>query len=370
MKPLPILLLAAVMTATAAPRTEPSLRELFKAHFDIGFGVGVLDGPRTALLRHHASVVSCENDLKARSLRPAPDTWSWEKADAWLAWAESTGARPIGHTLVWCYMMPPWLEEKVKAGGLTKEQALAWQDDHIRRVLGRYGTRVRTWDVVNEALSDDSAPDAPLLRKDPWSDLCGTDYIVAAFRSARAAAPDAKLLYNDYNLELPHKRARLFRLLKLLEEAGCRPDAVGIQGHYNLESPKLEDLEATIREIHAAGYPVHITELDVSVYRWEGGANLQNNGPDGKPTQPVHQELPPELHERLAAQYRRLFEVFLRHADKIERVGFWNTDDGNTWLNNWPVKGRPNHPLLFDRNLQPKPAFHAITGLAGTAPQP
>ncbi|MEI8311817.1 MAG: endo-1,4-beta-xylanase [Verrucomicrobiota bacterium] len=368
MKPLGFAVVLAAMPATAftqlsaSTRPEASLREIFSPYFSIGFGTEHVSGAREDLLRHHASSVSCENSLKARALRPAADKWNWEKADAWVDWATSLGLDPVGHTLVWCYRMPEWLLDQIKLGKLTKAEALRWQDEHIRSVLGRYEDRIRTWDVVNEALSDAPASDDTLLRSDPWSDLCGEDYIIEAFRSARAAAPNARLIYNDYNLEMPAKRARLFRLLRRLEAEGCRPDAIGIQCHGNLEAPTIADLQAAIVEIHAAGYPVHITELDVSVYSWKAGANLQIRAYDAR-TDEGYAVLPDEIQQRLAGRYRDLFSVFLRHADKIGRVSFWNIDDGNTWLRNWPVRGRLNYPLLFDAQQRPKPAFDSVVSL-------
>ena len=360
---------AVALDAAASPgRAEPSLREVFAPYFEIGFSSGLPSPERVALLRHHAATVTCENFLKPQLLRPDPDTWNWKPADDWLEIVESIGARPVGHTLQWCYNVPEWIVKRIEDGTLSKTDALAWQREHIQTVLKRYGNRINVWDVANEALSDAApteSPDAdPLLRRDPWSDLCGVDYLVEAFRTAREAAPDAILLYNDYNLEMPAKRKRLFRLLQILEDAGCPPDAIGIQGHYSLPTASFENLEAAIKEIHAAGYPVHITELDVSIYKGPAGADLQGGGNQGaRPPDPVFETLPDNLQKQLADYYRTLFTIFLRHSDKIGRVSFWNIDDGQTWLRNWPVKGRPNHPLLFDASQNPKPAFHAVVDL-------
>lgn len=344
-------------------RTDPSLREAFAPHFAIGFGTEQTSAAREAVLSHHASALTCENSLKPRALRPAPypASYVWDKADAWLSWVESLGLAPVGHTLVWSYMMPEWLLARARSGELSRTDALAWQDAHIRTVLTRYGERIRTWDVVNEAVADGPSPDV-YLRSDPWLDLVGEEGLVAAFRSARAAAPHAALLYNDFNLEQPAKRARAIRLLRRLEAEGLRPDGVGLQGHCTLSDPPAADFEFAIIDFHAAGYPVHITELDVSVYDWAPGADIGamlKRGYD--PAVDVgYDTLPAELQERLAARYRDLFTVFVRHSDKIARVSFWNIDDGDTWLRRWPLPGRPNHPLLFDRQQLPKPAFHAI----------
>lgn len=354
-------MLAAFLAGQAVDaQTEPSLGAAFAGRFEIGFGTDRPGGARADLVRRHASTLTSENCLKPRTLRPDAQTWDWEKGDAWLAFSEELGARPVGHTLVWCYNMPKWLLADIEAGTLDKAGALAWQDAHIRAVVGRYGPRIPTWDVVNEALAD--GPGEALLRKDAWSDLCGVDYVVEAFRSARAAAPEARLLYNDYGLEFADKRARLLRLLATLKEAGVRVDGVGIQGHLQLSKPRVAELEAAIVEIHAAGYPVHITELDVDVYTRGEGADVRRMeaGVDKG-----YAELPAELSERQARAYGELFRMFVRHADKVERVTFWNVDDGNSWLNFWPVRGRRNHPLLFDRDQKPKAAFWAVIEAAG-----
>lgn len=334
---------------------EPALKDVFKKHFLIGMSADHPQESRASLLRHHANAITPENGMKFYSLRPAPDVWNWEKADRTVDFAAANDLKIVGHTLVWCYRMSPWVNEQIASGELDKAAALALQDEHIQQVVGRYKGRVKTWDVVNEALADGPGPE--FLRSDPWSNLCGVEYVVEAFQSARRADPDAKLLYNDYNLEFPDKRARLFRLLALLEDRGVCVDGVGIQGHMQLSRLRLAELEAAIVEIHAAGYPVHITELDIDVYSRGEGADVQRIETGGDAG---YAELPEELQTQLAAGYGELFRLLVKHADKIERVTFWNVDDGNSWLNNWPVKGRKNHPLLFDRAQQPKPAFWEV----------
>ncbi len=343
-------------------RTEPALKDVFRGKFSIGMAADNPQGARAVLLLHHANTMTPENAMKFYTVRPEPGVWNWEKADHSVNFATANGLEIVGHTLVWCYQMPGWVKDRIDSGALDKAAALDLQDDHIQKVMARYKDRVKTWDVVNEALADGPGPE--LLRSDPWSDLCGVDYVVEAFRSARRADPEAKLLYNDYNLDFPEKRTRLFRLLALLKEQGVRVDGVGIQGHMQVSRPRLAELETAIVKIHAAGYPVHITELDLDVYSRGEGADVRRIE-SGEET--GYAELPDELQARLAECYADLFRVFVKHADKIERVTFWNVDDGNTWLNNWPVKGRRNHPLLFDRAQRPKPAFWKVVANADAA---
>lgn len=311
----------AAETVTPPARTEPTLKGVFQGRFSIGMSADNPQGARAALLLHHANTITPENGMKFYTLRPEPDVWNWEKADRTVDFAASNALEIVGHTLVWCYQMPAWVKDRIASGAIDKAGALALQYEHIQKVMTRYKDRVRTWDVVNEALADGPGPH--FLRSDPWSDLCGADYVVEAFRSARRADPDATLLYNDYNLDFPEKRARLFRLLALLKAEGVRVDGVGIQGHMQVSRPRLAELEAAIVEIHAAGYPVHITELDLDVYSRGEGADVQRIESGGVTG---YAELPDELQARLAERYSDLFRLFVKHAEKIERVTFWNVD--------------------------------------------
>jgi endo-1,4-beta-xylanase len=196
--------------------------------------------------------------------------------------------------------------------------------------------------VVNEVLSD--TDDRWLRNASPWRAI-GDDLVVRAFKFAAEADPDAELYYNDYNIDLPGKCTRALHLIEQLRAAGCRLDAVGIQGHWHLHSLNLPMIEASLVRFEDAGIKVMITEMDVSVL--EGESNPYEGG------------LPAEVEYRLAAAYAGLFALFGRHKSHIKRVSFWGTHDGMSWLNGWPIKGRTNYPLVFDRNLRPKPAYHA-----------
>jgi endo-1,4-beta-xylanase len=222
--------------------------------------------------------------------------------------------------------------------------------------VGRYRGRVKAWDVVNEAISDEGGE---YLRDVPARRAIGDDFIVKAFEFAHAADPGAELYYNDYNIELPEKRAKALRLLRELRAAGVRIDAVGIQGHWMLHEdyPAPSVITEAIREFSAAGFRVMITELDVDVLpRTTSGADLVSveEGPN-----PYPDGLPADVQQRLARRYSAIFDAILEPG-VVEMITFWGTHDGHSWLNNFPVKRRTNHPLLFDRALQPKPAFRHV----------
>ena len=216
-----------------------------------------------------------------------------------------------------------------------------------RTVVGRYKGRIRGWDVVNEALNDDGT-----LRDSPWRRGIGDDYIAQAFEFAREADPGAELYYNDYNLATrPAKRAGAIRIIKELQQRGLRIDAVGEQGHWRLESPTTAEIDQTITELRATGVKVMITELDVNLLPPAGRQRLVSlRAPEANP---YVNGLPDDVQQALARYYADAFRVFLKHRDDITRVTFWGVSDGDSWLN----RGRVNHPLLWDRQRQPKPAF-------------
>lgn len=225
-------------------------------------------------------------------------------------------------------------------------------------MVGRYRGRVHGWDVVNEAVDEDGS-----LRKTKWSKAIGEDFIAKAFEYAREADPRAELYYNDYNLWKPAKREAALRIVAQLEARGLRIDGVGEQGHWLLEGPSIAEIEATITDVARAGVKVMITELDVDVLPREPGmygADLAQKAKLRAATNPYPDGLPTDKQRQLARRYADIFALFLKHRDKLARVTFWGVHDAQSRLNDFPVPGRVNHPLLWDRQGRPKPAFEAV----------
>ncbi|MDB4385322.1 endo-1,4-beta-xylanase [Opitutaceae bacterium] len=257
---------------------------------------------------------------------------------------------------------PDWVFEDLEGKPANREIGLARLKRHIDVVVGRYKGRVQSWDVVNEAFNEDGT-----WRDSPWERMIGPDYIARAFEFAHAADPQAELYYNDYNLFKAAKRDATVALVKDLQAQGIRIDGVGIQGHYGIGYPPKDELEASIIAFGDLGVKVMVTELDISVLPFpssaQQGADISLNFELQAELDPYTDGLPSDVSAALADSYRSLFELYLKHADIIDRVTLWNLTDASTWRNNWPMRGRTDHPVLFDRQNQPKDAFDALVNL-------
>lgn len=343
------------------PRT---LQSAFADDFDVGVAIGRqwLADPGATKARQLASTqfntATPENQLKWERVHPRPGLFDFTHADRFLAFCEGHGLSVVGHTLCWHSQAPDWVFHDESGKPLEREELLARMRTHIYTVAGHCRGRLKGWDVVNEALNDDGT-----LRDSPWRRGIGDDYLEHAFRFAAEADPGAELYYNDYSLHMPAKRAGVLRLVKRLKAAGCRVDGVGMQGHWSLGWPDEREIEASIEAYSAAVDKVMISELDVNILPWPGddhSAEVSRILEQRPELDPYTQGLPDRVQEELAKRYVRLFKIFLRHRDAIDRVTFWGIDDGRSWHNGWPIPGRTAHSLLFDRSQQPKPAYHAV----------
>jgi endo-1,4-beta-xylanase len=304
------------------------------------------------------NTISPENALKWQSLHPRPDAYDFRQADEYLEFGEKHGMFIIGHTLVWHSQTPQWVFQNTGGQPLTREALLERMRDHIHTVVGRYKGRIGGWDVVNEALNDDGT-----LRPSPWYQIIGGDYISKAFEFAHEADPEAELYYNDYSLENEAKRKGAVQLLSELKQAGVPITGVGLQGHMRLDWPDAAQEAKTIEGFAALGLRVNISELDVDVLPRttpRNSADISARAQGNAQSNPYTAGLPEQMQKALAERYRDLFQVFLAHRDSIDRVTFWGVTDGDSWLNGFPIRGRTNHPLLFDRDGRPKAALDAV----------
>lgn len=352
-----------VQTALSADQPEPALKEVFAGRFRVGASLNAeqIHGKipsDTALVLKHFNTLTAENAMKWESIHPKPQEYTFETADAFVEFGQTHKMFLVGHTLVWHNQTPRWVFEKPEGGPAGRQQLLQRMKEHIETVVGRYKGRVHAWDVVNEAIEADGK-----MRRSRWMEIIGPDYIARAFEFAHGADPEAELYYNDYDMWKPGKRQAVVSLVNQLREKGLRIDGVGMQGHWGLDYPDLEEAEKSIETFAALGLKVMITELDVTVLPHasrQTGAEVGQNYELRKELNPWPDGLPEEMQEKLANRYAEIFALFCKHADQIDRVTFWNVHDGNSWRNNWPVRGRTDYPLLFDRQGKPKPAFHAV----------
>lgn len=349
-----------------APWDITPLKDAFKNKFLIGTALDFasLRGTPTreaAIATTHFNSLTPGNSLKPASVQPIEGQFRFQEGDRLVEIAQKNGAVPIGHCLVWHSQTPGWFFQGPMGQPVTRQLALDRLRKHISTVVGRYKGRIKQWDVVNEAINDGPG----LLRDTPWLRAIGPDYIAEAFRAAHAADPDAILIYNDYNIELGYKRPKALELLKSLLAQGVPIHAVGIQSHWRTSNPDFAEVEESIKQFAALGLKVMITELDIGVLptRYQGAdiSQTETMTPEQQALMnPYTNGLPEDVSRKLTERYRQATEMFLRHKDVIGRVTLWGTHDGDSWLNNFPVRGRTDHPLLFDRQGIPKPAFYAV----------
>lgn len=337
----------------------PSLKQVFNKDFLIGTALNSLqieekDPTADALIKQQFDAATPENIMKAEIIHPQWDVYNWTLADKLVEYGKKNNIAINAHTLIWHSQMPAFARKISDADSFK-----TFFTNHINTVASRYDRKVLSWDVVNEALNEDGT-----MRKSPFTKFLGDDFVTEAFRLTQKAAPNTELYYNDYNNEQPQKRAGCIRIIKKIQEAGVRIDGVGIQGHWHLGKVPLKEIEESILEYSALGIKVMFTELDIEVLpRNFSGADVSQRMDNNPALNPYVNGLPDSVQQQLATDYENLFKLFLKYKDKISRVTFWGVNDGQSWLNGWPVRGRTNYPLLFDREYNPKPAFYSVIGL-------
>jgi endo-1,4-beta-xylanase len=322
------------------------LKDYYKEFFPVGVAVAPnsLTGDEKVLILKQFNSLTAENVMKPALIHPEEKRYYWDNADKIVNFAESNGMFIRGHTLCWHNQTAAWMFKDDAGNRVTKEVLLSRLRDHITQVVSRYKGKVSAWDVINEAVDDD---DSIYLRETDWYKICGEEYIAKAFQWAHEADPDAELFYNDYNTESPAKRDKIYRLLKQLIDKGVPVHGIGLQGHWNINNPSEKDLRDAIEKFSSLGLKVQITELDVSIYTSDK-------------TDPSDYIFTPEREQKQIEKYKMVFRVFREYKNVITNVTFWNVSDRSSWLDNFPVRGRKNYPLLFDQNLKPKKAYWEV----------
>jgi len=358
-----ICLAAWLAACVACPAAEATLKNAFKNDFRIGAALNRSqfyeeNSNVVALIKAQFNTITPENVLKWGLVHPSAAGFDFTAGDRYVEFGEQSQMWIVGHTLIWHNQTPNWVFQDEKGNRVDRDTLLKRMREHILTVVGRYKGRIGGWDVVNEAVDEGGK-----LRKTPWLEIIGEEYLLHAYQFAHEADPKAQLYYNDYALENEAKRKGAMALIKKLQAGGIPIAAVGLQGHYKMDWPKPAEVEATISDFASLGIKVNITELDVDVlpaankYR---GADINERAEHRVELDPYATGLPDEVQQKLAKRYSELFSVFVKHRDVITRVTFWGVTDGDSWLNDWPVRGRMSYPLLFDRQGQPKPAFQAV----------
>lgn len=336
------------------PIKPGQLYNQYRNHFRVGAASEIVKLPPGSITRKRMDTqfnsVTAEYSMKANIISPVEGSYDFSQADALLDYAEARGKTVRGHALLWHEATPAWMLTGNNA------QIKAKLETYITAVMTHFKGRITDWDVVNEVITDDDYANGPYRNTQWLQTVGGPQYINWAFNAARAADPDARLFLNDYSTELPGKRARLITVMQNLIDAGVPVDGVGHQMHLRLTS-SIPGALAAIDAVDGmfAGLVNQVTELDISIYTdpgtcWETQTNCI---PDvGNPM--------PAAMARLQANMLLEFFQGLALRPSVDSVTFWGVDDGQSWLNYAPAE-RFNHPLLFDRNAQPKAAFQALT---------
>lgn len=335
---------------------EPALKDVFGDKFLVGVAVNVrqsseVDTVSVKIIKKHFNSIVAEDCMKSANIHPEEDRYNFEQADQFVKFGQENNMAIIGHCLIWHSQLAPWFCVDQKGNNVSAEVLKQRMKDHITTIVTRYKGKIKGWDVVNEAIEEDGS-----YRKTKFYEILGEEYIPLAFQYAHEADPDAELYYNDYGMNVPGRRDAVVKLVNSLKAKGLRIDAVGMQGHMGMDYPTIEDFEASMLAFAGTGVKIMITEWDMSALPTvKRSANISDTVTFRKAMNPYPEALPDSVSAVWNARMKAFFNLFLKHADIVERVTAWGVSDGDSWKNNFPVRGRKEYPLLFDRNYEMKP---------------
>ena len=358
-----LLALAGAITLTGCvsmkegPNKVAGLKDAYAKKFLIGTAGDVPRGYSAielANIKSNYNIITPENCMKPQPTHPSENVYDFRTPDALVAWCQTNNIKVWGHTLAWHAQTPNWFFQGTNGQQVTREVAMERLSNHIHTVVGHFKGQVYGWDVVNEAINDQGGGKTENLRNDSWVRAIGPDFLTMAFKWAHEADPKAKLYYNDYNIDqdtnydqatprYSGKHASSMLLLKRLIKDGAPIDGVGIQGHWHLYN-NISDIEKAITDYESLGLKISISELDVTATGSNSGA-FGGGGGGGAVTADALQ--------KQAEIYAKMFDIFNRHAKSMSRVTFWGISDTRSWR-------RGQAPLVFDGQLNPKPAYQAI----------
>ena len=357
---------AAFAQKTNTAVQTPTLQESMGKYFLVGAAVntdlvdGKTPGTEAMTIKQFNQVVA-ENCMKGEVNHPEVNRFDFREGDKLADWAQRNGKTLIGHCLVWHSQPPKWMFTDAEGKQVSRETLIGRMYNHIMTVVTHYKGKVKGWDVVNEAIEDDGS-----YRKSLYYKIIGPEYIELAFQFAHEADPNVELYINDYSMAKPGKREAYCKLIRNLKAKGLRIDAIGMQSHNGYNYPDYAEYEKSIEAFAAEGVKVMMTELDMNMLpnpEGFGGADISQNFELQKKYNPYVNGLDKKAQKLFNQRYLDLFKIIERHKDAISRVTFWGTSDESSWLNGWPIKGRTNYPLLFDRNNEMKPVGKEIVKL-------
>ena len=327
----------------------PSIFQTLMPYFPVGAEVNSIDlsGPHAQLLTKHFDSLVSGNDMKWSSVENTKGSFNYTNADAQVGLAVCNSMRVRGHNLVWSNgsQTPAYAFGDKSNSPANQATVIANIQEHIQSEVTHFGSKVDTWDVVNEPL-DPSQPDC--LQHGPFYQVLGKSYIDVALQAARAAAPTAKLFINDFSTADPNRLACYVQVVNDLKSRGIPIDGVGHEMHNAINYPSAPAIANAINTMaNFPGLLQEVTELDLSVYN--AGDNHSDYGSN----------VPPGVLAEQGWLYKQYFDTFRNLSGKLNRVTFWGMADDDTWLDGFPIV-RTDYPLPFDMKLQAKPAYWGI----------
>ena len=355
MKNVSIIIALAVLASCGTPEKK-GIKDAFADNFYIGAALNEaeirgIDTTGVEIIKKHFNSIVAENCMKSEEIHPEEGVYNFELADKFVEFGEANDMFIIGHCLVWHSQLAKWFPYDENGNYVTPEVLKQRMKDHITTIVTRYKGRVHGWDVVNEAIVEDGS-----YRKSPFYEILGEEFIPYAFECAHAADPDAELYLNDYGMNVKGRRDTYVKIIKDLQSRGIRIDAIGMQGHMGMDYPDFTEFEESLKAYAGTGINVMITEWDMSALPTVNmGANVADVEAYNAMMNPYPDGLPEDVSAVWNERMKTFMDMFVKYSDVITRVTAWGVSDNDSWKNNWPMRGRVEYPLLFDRNLQPKP---------------
>ena len=348
-------ILAAACAGGTTQTKEIGLKDVVGNKFLVGAALNVrqssgADTSSLKIVKRHFNSIVAENCMKSEEIQPREGEFFFDEADKFVNFGIENNMSIIGHCLIWHSQCPDWFFTDDKGNNVSPEILRQRMKTHISTVVGRYKGKIKGWDVVNEAIVEDGS-----YRKSKFYEILGEEFIPLAFQYAHEVDPDAELYYNDYGMNVKGRREGVVKLIRSLKEKGLRIDAVGMQGHMGMDYPDINEFEESMLAFAAEGVKVMITEWDMSALPTaRQSANISDTVAFRKSLNPYPDALPDSVNTAWNKRMDEFFTLFEKHSDIVTRVTAWGVSDGDSWKNDFPVRGRKDYPLLFDRNYQPK----------------
>lgn len=348
-------ILAAACAGGTTQTKEIGLKDVVGNKFLVGAALNVrqssgADTSSLKIIKRHFNSIVAENCMKSEKIQPREGEFFFDEADKFVNFGIENNMSIIGHCLIWHSQCPDWFFVDYKGNNVSAEKLKQRMKTHISTVVGRYKGKIKGWDVVNEAIVEDGS-----YRKSKFYEILGEEFIPLAFQYAHEADPDAELYYNDYGMNVKGRRDGVVKLIRSLKAKGIRIDAVGMQGHMGMDYPDINEFEESMLAFAAEGVKVMITEWDMSALPTaRQSANISDTVAFRKSLNPYPDALPDSVNTAWNRRMDEFFTIFEKHSDIVTRVTAWGVSDGDSWKNDFPVRGRKDYPLLFDRDYQPK----------------